>query len=395
MPARSPDNRSWLQRLREWAAGGPAPRASLFHYVRDEPESSVLPDLWDILRHPIRTFQEARQAPRTRASLFEYIKKPEKAGPFDWKEFLKDLFTEYKSALFIPSLWANQAELVEERAELRTRRMESGIASLMIHVMLVGSAVLVAYIGKIQTLPPKKDPVVFINPPPMFLPSADNRDGGGGGGGGRLDKLPPTYGRMPDASRIQYMPPDPGQPKPMVPLDSLDTKPTVQMPIEFTMDSSLPIGDMTAPPGDRYSYGPGTGGGIGTGSGTGIGPGKGPGYGPGEGGGYGGGSGGGIGSGVGPYVVGNGVTEPIAITQPKPPYTEEARKNRTEGILLLQAVIRANGRVDSFKVLKGLGYGLDESAINTIATKWLFKPGTLHGVPVDVVANIEVTFRLY
>ena len=49
----------------------------------------------------------------------------------------------------------------------------------------------------------------------------------------------------------------------------------------------------------------------------------------------------------------------------------------------------------SFRVIRGLGYGLDESAINTVATKWRFKPGSLNGRPVDVQANIEVTFRLY
>ena len=74
---------------------------------------------------------------------------------------------------------------------------------------------------------------------------------------------------------------------------------------------------------------------------------------------------------------------------------EEARKARVEGIVLIQAVIRKDGSVDSFRVLRGLGYGLDESAINTIATKWRFRPGAMHGVPVDVQANIEVTFRLY
>jgi TonB family protein len=109
----------------------------------------------------------------------------------------------------------------------------------------------------------------------------------------------------------------------------------------------------------------------------------------------GGGSGGGIGSGVGPYVVGNGVTNPVALYQPLPHYTEEARKARAEGIVLIQAVVRKDGSVDSFKILRGLGYGLDESAINTIATKWRFKPGTKDGQPVDVWANIEVTFRLY
>jgi TonB family protein len=109
----------------------------------------------------------------------------------------------------------------------------------------------------------------------------------------------------------------------------------------------------------------------------------------------GGGSGGGIGSGVGPYVVGGGVTAPVPIFQPLPLYTEEARKSRIEGIVLIQAIIRRDGTVDSFKVVRGLGYGLDESAIHTIATKWKFRPGSMHGTPVDVLANIEVTFRLY
>jgi len=51
--------------------------------------------------------------------------------------------------------------------------------------------------------------------------------------------------------------------------------------------------------------------------------------------------------------------------------------------------------VDSFKVLRGLGHGLDESAIQTIASKWRFQPGTFNGTSVDVQANIEVGFRLY
>jgi TonB family protein len=93
--------------------------------------------------------------------------------------------------------------------------------------------------------------------------------------------------------------------------------------------------------------------------------------------------------------VGNGVRPPQVLFEPLPAYTEEARKAHAEGIVLVQAVIRKDGSVDSFKVLRGLGYGLDESAITTIASKWRFKPGTLNGSPVDVQANIEVSFRLY
>ncbi len=107
------------------------------------------------------------------------------------------------------------------------------------------------------------------------------------------------------------------------------------------------------------------------------------------------GSGIGIGSGTGvaPYVVGKGVTEPIVITNPRPGYTQEARDANIEGIVVLQVVIRKDGSVGSCKVIKGLGYGLDEVTVNTIMNQWKFKPGTLKGQPVDVLANIEVTFK--
>jgi len=396
MPAENPGKRSVLSRLREWATGGPPNRPSLFHYVQEKPEPSAFADFdLNVLKHPIRNLREEWNAPRTRASLFAYVEEPGEKVPFDWKGLLKDLFTGYRNALFIPSLWSDPDELMQERAVMRTRRMEAGVASILIHSGILGLAMFLALYKPVEAQPPQ-DPVVFINTP-MFLPfEGDGRDGGGGGGGGKREQLPPSGGRMPDMTRVQFMPPDPGQPKPLVSSENpLDAKASVQMPIDFPVDMSLPIGDITAPPSDRPSSGPGSGGGIGTGTGTGAGPGQGPGVGPGSGGGFGGGSGGGIGSGVGPYIAGNGVTQPIPIYQPLPAYTEEARKARTEGVVVLQAIIRANGTVDSFRVIKGLGYGLDESAINTIATKWKFKPGTFRGVPVDVQANIEVTFRLY
>jgi len=47
------------------------------------------------------------------------------------------------------------------------------------------------------------------------------------------------------------------------------------------------------------------------------------------------------------------------------------------------------------KVLRGIGYGLDESAVETVTKRWLFKPATLNGQPVSVQAKIEVTFRQF
>lgn len=106
-------------------------------------------------------------------------------------------------------------------------------------------------------------------------------------------------------------------------------------------------------------------------------------------------AGGEIGSGDISYVVGGGVKAPVPILQPAPAYTEEARKARAEGVVAIRVMVRKDGSVGNLKVIRGLGFGLDESAINTIAKKWKFQPGTLNGVPVDVHANIEVTFRLH
>ena len=97
----------------------------------------------------------------------------------------------------------------------------------------------------------------------------------------------------------------------------------------------------------------------------------------------------------GPYTISGPVKPPVVLYQPLPAYTEEARQAGIEGIVFIQAVVRKDGTVDRFKVLRGLGYGLDQSAIDIIAAKWRFKPGTLNGEPVDVLANIEVSFRLY
>ena len=95
------------------------------------------------------------------------------------------------------------------------------------------------------------------------------------------------------------------------------------------------------------------------------------------------------------FVPDHSKPSPQVLQQPKPSYTEKAKEARIEGIMLVSAVIRKNGSVDQIKVIKGLGYGLDESAVNTISREWKFKPGTLNDEPVDVSVVMEVSFRLY
>jgi periplasmic protein TonB len=372
----------------------PKTQASLFHYIKEEPEVSVWEGQdWTFLRHPILSFKEAWKSPRAKASLFHYIEE-EQSTPFSFKEFVRDLFTGSKDPVFIPSVFSGQEEWGLVRAQLRTRKWESVLLSVFVHAAVVCLVILL--VRAAEQLAPKNENVVYVMNPIVSPFEGDGRDGGGGGGGGKNQPDPPAVGRMPETTRVQMVAPDPENPKPLMPAEDLLTQvASVQMPIDIPQDALLAIGDIFAPTGRPGSSGSGSGGGIGTGSGTGLGSGKGPGVGPGEGGGMGGGRGGGIGSGVGPYVVGNGVKPPVPVYQPLPAYTEEARKARAEGVVSIQAIVRKDGTVDSFKVIRGLGFGLDESAINTIATKWRFKPGTLNGVAVDVQANIEVSFRLY
>lgn len=94
----------------------------------------------------------------------------------------------------------------------------------------------------------------------------------------------------------------------------------------------------------------------------------------------------------GVYRPGGDVTNPIPIVHPEPEYSEEARKARWGGTVLLSVVVDENGATKDIRVIKPLGLGLDEKAIEAVS-HWSFKPGMKNGVPVPVAAQIEVTFR--
>jgi TonB family protein len=96
-----------------------------------------------------------------------------------------------------------------------------------------------------------------------------------------------------------------------------------------------------------------------------------------------------------PMTLFAGLKPPVLIAQALPPYTQEARDAKAEGVVIIRCLIRTDGRVDSCKILKGLGYGLDESAIDTVQTKWRFKPATSNGAPVDMMTDIEVRFKMF
>lgn len=100
-----------------------------------------------------------------------------------------------------------------------------------------------------------------------------------------------------------------------------------------------------------------------------------------------------LGGGEGPVMVGGDVLPPVKVSATEPLYTEDARKARIQGVVIVQAVIDKDGNVRNVKVLKGLPSGLDQSAVDAIK-QWKFKPSTRNGEPVAVYYNLTVNFRL-
>jgi len=241
-----------------------------------------------------------------------------------------------------------------------------GVAALL---LLAGTSPAVR-----QALRPTTNAVSLIAP---YL-SLSNE--GGGGGGGVRSPLPASKGRLPKIAPRQFTPP-------MAVLNNTNPKLPMEPTLILSPDVSLPqtnlaeLGDPFGGLGPR-SNGPGSGSGIGIGDGTGVGPGKGPGLGPGEGGGN-----GGLRSGQG------AISSPILLFKVEPEFSEEARKAKHQGVVILYGEVDTNGKLRNLRVVQALGLGLDEKAIEAVK-KWKFRPGYQDGRPVVAAATIEVNFHL-
>ena len=260
----------------------------------------------------------------------------------------------------------------------------SWMNSFLVHVVIILALVLPYYISRmLHPTPATHAQVIDISPYLPELPPAAKNAGGGGGGGARTP-TPPSKGKIPFFQKVQLAPPAVKMPelKPKLPVPpSLLGPPELKLP-EMAQNTQIgdPIQGIPGPP----SQGPGYGSGIGTGAGTGIGSGKGGGLGNGE----------GAGTGGGLYSPGGGVSAPIPIYQPEPPYSEEARKAKYQGSVVLWIIVDAQGNVSNAQVVKPLGMGLDENAVSTVKT-WKFKPAERNGSPVPVRVMVEVSFRLF
>lgn len=259
----------------------------------------------------------------------------------------------------------------------------AGLTSALIHGSFIAVIVL---LGTNQTVQQKvKESVTLIAPDlAPYTPSAKPKaqQMGGGGGGGDRSPTPASQGKLPRAALKQFVPPAAvirnDNPK-------LVMEPTIIAPPDAPLpqlNSALygdPLSKVIGPP----SNGTGSGGGIGSGRGGGVGSGSGAGVGPGSGGGIGGGA----------YRIGGGVSAPSLVYKVEPEYSEEARKAKFQGSVLLQVVVDDKGNPRDIRVVRPLGLGLDEKAIEAVQ-KWRFRPGLLNNKAVPVQAMIEVNFRL-
>ena len=257
-------------------------------------------------------------------------------------------------------------------------RPENFVLSFLTHMLAIVAVLLIVHFSVRAVKAPDKPKYDSITLTP-YQPMHVGKQAGGGGGGGDASKLKASAGTPPKATmQQQIVPPTVEVPKVQA---KLTAQPTIVADLKFPQTTQVgdPLSKLMIP-----SNGAGVGSGIGSGSGGGVGAGTGGGLGPGSGGNFGGGV----------FRVGNGVTAPIPIYQPDPDYSDEARKAKYQGTVVLTVIVGADGRVHNAQVARSLGMGLDEKAKEKVLV-WKFKPATKDAKPVAVEVNVEVTFNLY
>jgi periplasmic protein TonB len=255
----------------------------------------------------------------------------------------------------------------------------AGMTSFLVHVGVIALLFLLGTNKAVQQVVKKQIELIAPDIAP-YKPTVKKDAMHGGGGGGDRSPTPVSKGNLQKLAKRQFVPPmvkPPDNPK-------LVMDPTLIMPPDTNIPkiNSPDLGDPLSKSG-LASNGFGSGGGMGSGRGGGVGPGSGPGFGPGSGGGMGGGA----------YRIGGGVSPPSILFKVEPEYSEEARKAKFQGTVLLFVVVDEKGNPRDIKILRPLGLGLDQKAVEAVE-KWKFSPGKKDGKPVPVQAQIEVNFRL-
>jgi protein TonB len=209
----------------------------------------------------------------------------------------------------------------------------------------------------------------LLTPPPM-APMKDTM----GGGGGQRGPTPVSKGQLPKFAETQITPPKaPPMEQPKIRMPD----PTIEVQTNLKMaNNNMPNLGMPNSPIFGNSMGNGSGSGLGSGNGSGLGPGTGGNY------------GGGL------RKIGGGVSTPVVIYQVEPEFSEEARKAKFMGVVLVNLIVGSDGLPKNVHVLQGVGMGLNEKAVEAVR-QYRFKPAMENGKPVPVELNVEVNFQIF
>ncbi len=306
---------------------------------------------------------------------------------FEEKSILAGLYENVCDFFFPPKLppleLTSKPIPVPDRLAVKANPWAIGISTA---VNLSILAVLLFFVGKkiIEAVkPPLTATAIDVGTFELKAPKAGVAAGGGGGGGSH-DIVNPIKGKLPKIEDKPMTPPQvPVLDNPKIPIESAIA---VQKNITLPDNPTLPnIGVTKSPNVALASNGQGGGAGMGTGYGGGLGSGTGNGFGPGTGGNTGGGL----------YRIGGGVSAPVPIFSPDAEFSDEARRAKYQGICLISLIVDAQGNPQNPRVIRALGMGLDEKALEAVR-KYKFKPAMKDGrTPVPVMITIEVNFRLY
>jgi len=225
----------------------------------------------------------------------------------------------------------------------------------------VHALVIVAILFVVSHAREKKTQNVTRLDPVKLIWIPDPRPARAGGGGAPPKPTPPLPTPTPAVSA-------PAPPPPVV----VEEPPSIAPEPEPTPAAPAPAAVATANDSGTQSAG------FGDKPGTGIGDKTGPGNGDG-----------------GVYPIGNGVSAPIPLRRPPPAYTAEAMRARLQGVVVLNCVVRPDGKCSDIRVLKSLDmmFGLDHQAIAS-AREWVFRPGMRMGQPVPVLVTLEIGFTI-
>lgn len=261
----------------------------------------------------------------------------------------------------VPEIWSKNQQF--------TRVQALSFAFHVLAIVLVILPLLPEFLS-----PPTQASVTSI-PVSPYLPLLKMGLKKAGGGGGRAGVQPTSKGKLPKFAKNQFTPPlDKPIVTPKLPMTATVVVPNMTMSNPNLTATGDPLASLI-----NDSAGNGSGTGLGGGNGSGIGPGE------------------GYGVGGGPPEAGqNGYGKPDCLYCPTPPFSDAAFKLKIQGVVVLDAIIGADGRATNIHLSKGLGYGLDESAIKYVRDIWRFKPALgPDGRPAAVHTLVEVDFNIY